>query len=62
MNFEHGGVSPMIIRKPIAISDKLILVLCSLSIHVFEAKKFLSHICNLTTNHPEYLYRHDLLL
>lgn len=65
MNFDNGNgvrASPMIVRKPIAISDKLILVLCSLSIHVFEARKFLAHICNPSNNHPEYLYRHDLLI
>lgn len=65
MNFDNGNgmrASPMIVRKPIAISESLILVLCSLSIHVFEARKFLAHICNPSTNHPEYLYRHDLLI
>lgn len=53
--------SPMIVRKPIAISEKLIFILCSQSIFAFDAKKFLMYICNSTTTSlPETLYRHDL--
>lgn len=68
MNFDNNNgmrASPMIVRKPIAISDKVILVLCSLSIFVFEAKKFLSYMCNASNapnSLPEALYRHDLLI
>ena len=53
--------SPMIARKPIAVAGNLVLLLSSLSIHVFDCKKFFTHVLNPSSQNDQ-LFRHDLLI